>query len=222
MTEDLPTSPEELLDGVDPEILAETRRILGEWVGFDPAMPIAERDSVTEAEAVRLNGLTQQASEAFAEQSLREWEQQHPGQRAGHLESARARETGWRAAREMVLAQQLYPRVTSQTTREVEEADALLLTQVRTEREAARTAQDPDRWRRREVVPMPLASRIVERVWLDRPGPFRMLAQALITQRIQDGQPVPQTAADPLVANLEQMVTDELQDNPPADPHVPF
>ena len=36
---------------------------------------------------------------------------------------------------------------------------------------------------------------------------------------MQDGQPVPQTAADPLVANLEQMVTDELQDNPPADPH---
>ncbi|WP_194838522.1 hypothetical protein [Nocardia sp. XZ_19_369] len=66
---------------------------------------------------------------------------------------------------------------------------------------------DPQRWRRCLVADNPLAAQIAVRVWgrvaqLD----WQILATALIAQRLEDGQPTPKTAADPLAVELEAQI----------------
>jgi len=216
------TSFAERVQGVDARIAAETARILGEWVGFDPSLTPHQRQQVIDREAVRLHELTEQASEAFATQSHAQWQAANPGRAPSHSDTVATRDTAWRAAREMVLASQLYPRVTPQMREEWTHTEAALDEAIHQQNQAARLARDPDRWRRREVAQMPVATRIVERVWLEKPGPFRALAQALIAQRIEDDQPVPHTPASPLAEDLEEMIEAELAANPPTDPEVPF
>ena len=224
----MPTEPEpptpEAIEAVDLTIAAETQRILAEWIGFDPALSPPHRQTVVDREAVRLHELTEQAAEAYQAQGYQEWARRTTSDREPDPATAAAiRETAWRAARETVLAAELYSRVSQQAAREHAEIEARLATQARRRHETARRAADPHRWTRiGDVTPLPVAERIVERIWLERPGPFRALAQALITQRIEDGVPVPATAADPLVLDLEAMIDDELATNPPPDPTVPF
>lgn len=218
----LETSFAERVEGVDWTIAAETARILGEWVGFDPGLTVAQRQEVIDREAVRLQELTEQAAEGFAAQSHTQWEAAHPGRAPGHADTVATRETAWRAAREMVLASELYPRVTPQMREEWAQTEAALDEAIHQQMEAARVARDPDRWRRRDVAPMPVATRIVERVWLEKPGAFLALAEALIAQRIEDDQPVPHTPASLLVSELEAMIEAELAANPPQDPDLPF
>lgn len=216
------TSFTERVEGVDWTIAAETARILGEWVGFDPGLTVAQRQEVIDREAVRLHELTEQAAEGFAAQSHAQWEAAHPGRVPGHADTVATRETAWRAAREMVLATELYPRVTPR----IRDDWAATLTELdaatHERMEAARLARDPERWKRGDVAAMPVATRIVERVWLEKPGAFLSLAEALITQRIEDDQPVPHTPASPLVSELEAMIEAELAANPPQDPDLPF
>ena len=173
-------------------------------------------------EAVRLQELTEQAAEGFAAQSHAQWEAANPGRAPSHADTVATRETAWRAAREMVLASQLYPRVTPQMREEWARPRPHSTKRPTSRWRRRRSARDPDRWRRRDVAAMPVATRIVERVWLDESGPFRALAQALIAQRIEDGQPVPHTPANPLASELEAMIEAELAANPPQDPEVPF
>ena len=169
------TSFAERVQGVDWTIAAETARILGEWVGFDPGLTVQQRQEVIDREAVRLHELTEQAAEEFAAQSHAQWQSAHPGRAPSHADTVATRETAWRAAREMVLASQLYPRVTPQMRDDWAATEAALDEAIHQQMEAARLARDPDRWRRRDVAAMPVATRIVERVWLDKPGPFRAL-----------------------------------------------
>ncbi len=133
-----------------------------------------------------------------------------------------AKETAWRAAREMVLENELYPQVTPEIRKDWEQFEEWAEQELDKDWEAARTAQDPDRWRTRNVKPNPTAIRVVERVWLDRPGWFRTLAKSLIAQRIEDNQPVPMTSRDRLADELTELIEDEMRRNPPADPDLPF
>lgn len=201
----------EQVEGIDVMIADETRRILVEWIGVDPSTNQEQIDQ----EALRLQGLTEDAAEAY--------EQQNPApQAAFYSEVVQAKETAWRTARELVLTNELYPQVTPEMIAEREALDSVLdkMTEERWDR--ARETKDPDRWRTQNVRPSRAATRVVERVWLAKPGWFRSLAKALIAQRIEDRQPVPMTSRDPLVDELTELIEDEMRRNPPADPELPF
>lgn len=199
------------VEGIDLTIAAETRRILVEWLGVDPA---TEQERI-DREALRLQQLTEDAAEQFEQANP-------PAPAATYQDAVRAKETAWRAAREMVLENELYPQVTPEIREDWERFEQWAEQELEKDWEAARTAQDPDRWRTRNVRPNPTAVRVVERVWLDRPGWFRTLAKALIAQRIEDNQPVPMTSRDPLAGELAELIEDEMRQNPPQDPDLPF
>lgn len=202
---------EQMLEQIDPRIMDETRRILIWWLGVDPSTSQEQIDR----EALRLQGLTEEAAEAF--------EQQNPAPpTAFHSEVVQAKETAWRAARELVLTRELHSQVKPVMIAEREALDSVLdkMTEERWDR--AREAKDADRWRTQNVRPSTAATRVVERVWLAKPGWFRSLAKALIAQRIEDRQPVPMTSRDPLVDELTDLIEDEMRRNPPADPELPF
>ncbi|CDZ90303.1 hypothetical protein QM787_25365 [Rhodococcus ruber] len=196
------------VEGIDLTIAAETRRILVEWLGIDPA---TEQEHI-DREALRLQQMTEDAAEQF--------EQATPD--ATYRDAVRAKATAWRAAREMVLEGELYPQVTPEIRTAREKFETWGEREAEKGWEAARTAQDPDRWRTQDVKPNPTAVRVVERVWLGKPAWFRALAQALIAQRIEDNQPVPMTSRDPLADELAAMIEDEMRRNPPQDPDLPF
>ncbi|MCW3472670.1 hypothetical protein OMK68_24105 [Rhodococcus pyridinivorans] len=199
------------VEGIDLTIAAETRRILVEWLGVDPA---TEQERI-DREALRLQQLTEDAAQQF--------EQANPTvPDATYQEAVQAKETAWRAAREMVLENELYPQVTPEIREDWEQFETFLDQQIEQRWEAARIAQDPDRWRTRNVRPNPTAVRVVERVWMDRPGWFRTLAKSLIAQRIEDNQPVPATSRDRLADELTELIEDEMRRNPPEDPDLPF
>lgn len=198
--------------GVDVWIVDETRRILLEWVGFNPASTRDEQRALIEREASRLQQLTEAAAD--------ELERVTP--ESAYTDVVQARASVWQTARETVLARELYPRVTPEMVAERAAFDAQIEREIEREWDAAREAGDPDRWRTQNVRPMRAAVRVVERVWLEKQAWFRSLAQALIAQRIEDNQPVPMTARDPSVDELTALIEDEIRRNPPADPDMPF
>ncbi|MCF8786856.1 hypothetical protein NQ854_24980 [Rhodococcus ruber] len=199
------------VEGIDLTIAAETRRILVEWLGIDPA---TEQEQI-DREALRLQQMTEDAAEQFEQATP-------PAPDATYQDAIRAKKTAWRAAREMVLEGELYPQVTPEIRAAQEEFEGGLDQRIEERREAARTAQDPNRWRTRNVRPNPTAGRVVERVWVSKPGWFLSLAEALIAQRIEDNQPVPMISRDPLADELAELIEDEMRRNPPQDPDLPF
>ncbi len=124
----------------------------------------------------------------------------------------------------MVLEGELYPQVTPEIREAREQFAAWAEQEAEKDWEAARTAQDPpDRWRTQNVKPNPpTAVRVAERVWLDKPGWFLSLAEALVAQRIEDNLPVPMTSRDPIADELAALIEDEMRRNPPQDPDLPF
>ena len=212
----------EQVEGIDVTIAAETRRILTEWIGLDPNLPEVERQAHVDREALRLQQMTEGASRPMEAQLTEQWAQANPGQTPTYGDVVKAKESAWRAAREMVLAQELYPQVTPDIVARNQEFEAWADGQIQAQWESARATRDPDRWKSLNVQPLPVAERIVHRVWLERPAWFRQLAVALVAQRIEDNQPVPATAYDPVADELEEMISDEIQANPPADVNMPF
>ncbi|MBD8056443.1 hypothetical protein ICV35_22585 [Rhodococcus ruber] len=199
------------VEGIDLTIAAETRRILVEWLGVDPA---SEQERI-DREALRLQQLTEDAARQFEQANP-------PAPDATYQAVVRAKESAWRAAREMVLGNELYPQVTPEIREDWEKFEQWAEREAEKDWEAARTAQDPDRWRTQNVRPNPTAVRVVERVWVAKPGWFLSLAEALIAQRIEDNQPVPMTSRDPLAGELAELIEDEMRRNPPEDPDLPF
>ncbi|NCL75613.1 hypothetical protein [Rhodococcus sp. YH1] len=199
------------VEGIDLTIAAETRRILVEWLGIDPA---TEQERI-DREALRLQQMTEDAAEQFEQATLTTPD-------ATYWDAVQAKATAWRAAREMVLEGELYPQVTPEIRAAQEEFEVGLDQRIEERWEAARAAQDPGRWRTRNVRPNPTAGRVVERVWVSKPGWFLSLAEALIAQRIEDNLPVPMTSRDPLADELAAMIEDEMRRNPPQDPDLPF
>jgi hypothetical protein len=210
----------EAVEGIDVTIAGETRRILAEWIGL--SLTSTEGLEQINREALRLQGLTEAASRPLEQQATEEWAQANPGKTPTYLDVVRGKETAWRAAREMVLAQELYSQVTPEVIARVEKIEDWLDNAVRESEDQARRAHDPDRWKSLNVRNRPVAARIVHRVWLEKPAWFRQLAKALVAQRIEDNQPVPMTAFDPVAAELEAMIDAEIRLNPPADPNMPF
>lgn len=208
------------IEGIDPQIASETHRILTEWVGLDPALSPSEKQDQIDREALRLQQMTEDAAEAFEHQALQEWTP--PGQTPSFRTKIQARESAWRQAREMVLAQELYSLVTPEMKQEKQTYLAALEQQIQQEYDRALKAREPDRWKTQNVQPNPVAARVVDRVWMHKPGAFKALAEALIAQRIEDNQPVPATPHDPLADELEEMILTELQANPPENPDLPF
>jgi len=199
------------VEGIDLTIAAETRRILVEWLGVEPA---TEQERI-DREALRLQQLAEDAAEQFEQANP-------PAPGATYQDAVQAKETAWRAAREMVLENELYPQVTPEIRKDWERFEQWAEQELDKDWEKARTAQDLDRWRTRNVKPNPTAVRVVERVWLDRPGWFRTLAKSLIAQRIEDNQPVPMTSRDRLADELTELIEDGMRRNPPEDPDLPF
>lgn len=210
----------ESIEGIDVTIAAETRRILSEWIGV--SLTSAEGLAQIDREARRLQGLTEAASKPLEQQAIAEWAQANPGKTPTYWDAVTTKETAWRAAREMVLTQDLYSQVTPELIAEIRESENWLDNAVRESEDQARRAHDPDRWKSLNVKHRPVAVRIVHRVWLEKPAWFHQLATALVGQRIEDDQPVPMTAFDPVADELEAMIEEEMRRNPPADPNMPF
>ncbi|NRI68804.1 hypothetical protein FEZ60_25110 [Rhodococcus sp. MS16] len=210
----------EAVEGIDLTIAGETRRILAEWIGV--SLTSTEGLEQINREALRLQGLTEAASVPLEQQATEEWAQANPGKTPTYLDVVRGKETAWRAAREMVLAQELYSQVTPEVIARVEKIEDWLDKAVQESEDQARRAHDLDRWKSLNVRNRPVAARIVHRVWLEKPAWFRQLAKALVAQRIEDNQPVPMTAFDPVAAELEAMINAEIRLNPPGDPNMPF
>lgn len=213
-------STTEAVEGIEVTIADETLRILVEWIGLDKES-IDDREMI-DREALRLQGLTETAALPLERQASEQWSRSNPGKTPTYFDVVQAKETAWRSAREMVLSQELYPQVTPQILAQIDQLAQEADSEVAVEQAQAREAHDPDRWKSLNVAPRPIAWKIVHRVWLEKPAWFRQLAKALVTQRIEDNQPVPMTAFDPVVDELAAMIDEEIRRNPPADPNVPF
>lgn len=210
------------VEGIDLVVLEETRRILLEWVGIgEPSTPEAKQELV-ETEALRLQGMIEAQAERFEQQDMTGWSRENPGQIPSFETASVAKTTAWRAAREMILEAELYPQVTDEIKQRWDEFFQTANAEISQDQERARLAGDQDRWKTLNVRSEPEAVRVVERVWLNHPAWFRQLAQALIAQRLEDGQPVPITHHSPLAPQLEEMIDAEIAANPPADPDLPF
>lgn len=85
-----------------------------------------------------------------------------------------------------------------------------LLTLGEQRRVEAQAWADPDRWRYGQIAISSLARVIVRRVWGDdRPLGWLTLAGCLIAQRLDDDEPTPRTAADPLQGRLRHLIDQE-------------
>lgn len=210
----------EAVEGIDVTIADETSRILVEWIGLDKDSS-ADRDTI-DREALRLQGLTEAAAQPLERHASEQWSQSNPGKTPTYFDVVRAKETAWRAAREMVLSQELYSQVTPQIVAQIDQLAQEADSEIDAEQTRAREAHDPDRWKSLNVAPRPIAGKIVHRVWLEKPAWFRQLAKALVAQRIEDDQRVPMTAFDPIADELAEMIEKEIRLNPPKDPNVPF
>lgn len=117
-------------------------------------------------------------------------------------------------ARDEVLEAELYPRVTPEIIAEIEETDAMIFAMVEQTTAERRERKNPDRWRNFHVDVTPLAYKIVDLVWLHEDGNFRVLAQCLVQQRLEDNQRTPTAAASPIAPVLAAMITAQIAATP--------
>ncbi|WP_024794173.1 hypothetical protein [Tomitella biformata] len=200
--------------GVDVVIARETRRIMGEWLAIPHTNPTVA------AEARRLQQLTETRAEELEDVLRQRWLSANPGRTPTSSDTAAMRQDTWDQARKEILEVELYPRVTPEIIAEIKETDAMIaamLTQTIAER---RERKDPERWKDFHVNVTPLACKIVDRVWLHRDGAFRVRAQCLVQQRLEDNQRTPTTSVSPIAPVLEAIVCAEIAATP-AD-RLPF
>lgn len=198
---------------VDPTVRAEVARIWREWIGMDPSLPKAEREAQIDREAARLTELIQEIVGDSPHGFLMEqWRKDHPGQDPDHQTAVAMIETAWRSARTRVLETELYPQLSIEEQQQTEAEMRELAEDSDRQVQQLKQIHDPDRWSRGLVEPTELATRIVDRVWGTAGSlEFQELALALIQQRLDDDQPTPSTAADPLREQLEMMIDAELR-----------
>ncbi|MFI8977320.1 hypothetical protein ACIGO9_30865 [Nocardia asteroides] len=86
--------------------------------------------------------------------------------------------------------------------------DELLLTDV----QSLRHWREQDRWTSCHVEPHPDAGTLATALWGIAPSlDWQVLAMALISQRLEDGLPVPISSADPLATQIEQQINREIR-----------
>lgn len=206
-------------ENVDLRIRDEVRRIWGEWVGMDPQLSPEEREERIEQEAARL---TQMVEEAVGESGhgflLDQWRAANPGVTPDYETVASLMEMAWASARSKVLGEELYPQVTEEVYQRVTATDELIEQERQHRIESARQARDSDRWKALNVEVSPLAETIVNRVWMGESGRFTLLAQSLIQQRLEDNEPTPVNAVDPLADQLAAMIAAEIEEHPTQTP----
>lgn len=204
---------------VDLKIRDEVRRIWGEWIGLDPALSEQRREEQIEQEAARLTQLVEETVGDSAHGFLMDrWRQENPGVTPDYPTTVALMNTAWQSARSKILEEHLYPQVTEEIYQRVTETDTLIEDERQNHLQALQQSRDENRWTTLSVDISPLASRIVDRVWMGQPGRFLLLAQALIQQRLDDNQPTPTTATDPIAETLAAMIDAEIERNPGTTP----
>ncbi|MDP8017627.1 hypothetical protein [Prescottella equi] len=206
-------------ENVDLRIRDEVRRIWGEWVGMDPQLSPEQRAERIEQEAARL---TQMVEETVGESGhgflLDQWRAEHPGVTPDYETVVSLMGAAWESARSKVLSEELYPQVTEEVYQRVTATDELIEQERQQRIESARQEQDPERWKTLNVEVSPLAETIVNRVWMGESGRFTLLAQSLIQQRLEDNEPTPVNAVDPLADQLGAMIAAEIEAHPTQTP----
>lgn len=197
---------------IDPIIRGEVARIWREWIGMDPELTSTERESQIDAEAARLS---QMVDEAVGDSAygfrMEQWKTEHPGQEPDYPTTVALIETARRSARNKVLATELYPQLTDEAAARTQaDLDGITMDALE-EAQRLKRSHDPQRWRSGLVEESELAMQIVNRVWgSSGTFEFRMLALALVQQRLEDDQLTPLTSADPIREELESMIEQEL------------
>ena len=206
-------------ENVDLKIRDEVRRIWGEWVGMDPQLSPEQRAERIEQEAARL---TQMVEETVGESGhgflLDQWRAEHPGVTPDYETVVSLMGAAWESARSKVLSEELYPQVAEEVYQRVTATDELIEQERQQRIESARQEQDPERWKTLDVEVSPLAETIVNRVWMGESGRFTLLAQSLIQQRLEDNEPTPVNAVDPLADQLGAMIAAEIEAHPTQTP----
>ncbi|MCD7053122.1 hypothetical protein GS504_02575 [Rhodococcus hoagii] len=206
-------------ENVDLRIRDEVRRIWGEWVGMDPQLSPEQRAERIEQEAARL---TQMVEETVGESGhgflLDQWRAEHPGVTPDYETVVSLMGAAWESARSKVLSEELYPQVTEEVYQRVTATDELIEQERQQRIESARQEQDPERWKTLNVEVSPLAETIVNRVWMGESGRFTLLAQSLIQQRLEDNEPTPVNAVDPLADQLGAIIAAEIEAHPTQTP----
>lgn len=206
-------------ENVDLRIRDEVRRIWGEWVGMDPQLSPEQRAERIEQEAARL---TQMVEETVGESGhgflLDRWRAEHPGVTPDYETVVSLMGAAWESARSKVLSEELYPQVTEEVYQRVTATDELIEQERQQRIESARQEQDPERWKTLNVEVSPLAETIVNRVWMGESGRFTLLAQSLIQQRLEDNEPTPVNAVDPLADQLGAIIAAEIEAHPTQTP----
>lgn len=206
-------------ENVDLRIRDEVRRIWGEWVGMDPQLSPEQRAERIEQEAARL---TQMVEETVGESGhgflLDQWRAEHPGVTPDYETVVSLMGAAWESARSKVLSEELYPQVTEEVYQRVTATDELIEQERQQRIESSRQEQDPERWKTLNVEVSPLAETIVNRVWMGESGRFTLLAQSLIQQRLEDNEPTPVNAVDPLADQLGAMIAAEIEAHPTQTP----
>lgn len=203
------TTPEELTEtqyseGIDVTIARETRRIMGQWLAIPHQSPQIE------AEAARLQELTERQAMLFEQKTMGEWRAANPATPMQFAETVQMQQSAWHAARELVLEQELYQRVTPELVAEIEETDSMVAEMLEKIIADRREQKDPDRWKDFHVSVTPLAQKIVDRVWGMTDLAFQVRAEALVQQRLEDNQRTPTTAVDPIAPELAAMVDAQI------------
>lgn len=208
---------------IDPIIRAEVTRIWREWIGMDPGLTSAERESRIDAEAARL---TQMVDETVGDSAhgflMEQWKDEHPGQVPDYPTTVAMIETARRSATSKILETELYPQLTEAEAEQTQTDLFEIAAEAEAETKRLRDQHDPNRWRRQMVEISDLAIQIVNRAWgASGTFEFRMLALALVQQRLEDDQRTPLTSADPIREELESMIDEELQ-RQTQEPPTPF
>lgn len=198
---------------IDPVIRAEVTRIWREWIGMDPDLTGAERESQIDAEAARLTAMVDESVGDSAHGFVMEqWQAEHPGREPDFPTTVALIETARRSATSKILETELYPQLTAEaaarTQADLDEISLAAAAQARRLREQC----DPQRWRRGMVEVSDLARQIVDRVWgISGTLDFQLLALVLVQQRLEDDQRTPLTSADPIREELESMIDEQLR-----------
>lgn len=208
------STPEELTEtqyseGIDVTIARETRRIMSQWLAVPHESPQIE------VEAARLQELTERQAMLFEQKTMGEWRAANPATPMKFAETVQMQQSAWRAARELVLEQELYQRVTPELRAEIEETDSMIAAMVEQTIAERRAQKDPERWKQFHVQVTPLAQKIVNRVWGRTDLAFQIRAEALVQQRLEDNQRTPTTAVDPIAPELAAMVDAQIAVTPP-------
>lgn len=183
-------------------IRSDVERVYRDHVPLPPEWTPEQRTEFLDQQAQRLSQLSAEAAAARGEAAVEEWTARE-GTPPDYLTTVGLLNSSALAAREKVLAEQLYSQIEAEPEGpETEEPP----TEV--------DFSDPQRWRTlRRSDPTAQVIALVERLWPTRSALFQLKAEYLVQARIEDGLEVPQDPTSDLVRQLTELVEDDLRDD---------